>query len=258
VDLGTARARAALAATERTLTAVERVNAALLAAGQAYPAFFATLRGHLADVSRAARAAGDPAGLWRRSGRRPQRRRHHGGPRRPAAAGRLAQTVRRIVPYLAAGFPDFDGCDAWRRADPVNRDDPCPCSTGSNEATCTTSSAPTVTASSSPPGPNSCEVVVTAPGLEWLATFTRQLVDDHLAASGHNIVPIRSIYLWHGTVYDRTEARVALHTRTSLVSRIVDRANAKHPHDIPCVIALPIVSGNPSYVRWILDETTES
>jgi hypothetical protein len=30
---------------------------------------------------------------------------------------------RRLVPYLAAGFPDFDGLDAWLRADPVNRDD---------------------------------------------------------------------------------------------------------------------------------------
>jgi hypothetical protein len=30
---------------------------------------------------------------------------------------------RRIVPYLAAGFTDFDGFDSWLRADPVNRDD---------------------------------------------------------------------------------------------------------------------------------------
>jgi hypothetical protein len=30
---------------------------------------------------------------------------------------------RRIVPYLAAGFGDFNGFDAWLRADPVNRDD---------------------------------------------------------------------------------------------------------------------------------------
>jgi hypothetical protein len=30
---------------------------------------------------------------------------------------------RRIVPYLAAGFQDFDGFDGWLRADPVHRDD---------------------------------------------------------------------------------------------------------------------------------------
>jgi len=30
---------------------------------------------------------------------------------------------RRIVPYLASGFPDFDSFDSWLRADPVHRDD---------------------------------------------------------------------------------------------------------------------------------------
>jgi periplasmic divalent cation tolerance protein len=39
-----------------------------------------------------------------------------------------------------------------------------------------------------------CEVVITAPDPDWLADFTRQLVQDRLAASGHNITPARSIY----------------------------------------------------------------
>jgi hypothetical protein len=30
---------------------------------------------------------------------------------------------RRLVPYLATGADDFDGFDAWLRADPVDRDD---------------------------------------------------------------------------------------------------------------------------------------
>ena len=100
-----------------------------------------------------------------------------------------------------------------------------------------------------------CEVVITGPSQEWLATFTRQLVDDRLAACGHIIPAIRSIYRWEGTVHDEPEARVALHTRRSLVSAIVDRANRDHPYDVPCVIALPIVDGNPAYVDWVLRET---
>ena len=68
-----------------------------------------------------------------------------------------------------------------------------------------------------------CEVVITAPDPDWLVEFTRQLVADRLAASGHNITPIRSIYRWQGEIYDRPEARVALHTRRDLVARIVER-----------------------------------
>jgi periplasmic divalent cation tolerance protein len=100
-----------------------------------------------------------------------------------------------------------------------------------------------------------CEVVVTGPSQEWAARFTRLLVDEHLAACGHITNEIRSIYHWEDTVHDETEARVALHTRRSLVTAIVDRANRDHPYDVPCVIAVPIVDGHPAYLDWVLRET---
>jgi Lamin Tail Domain len=103
------------------------VNALLLAAGLAYPAFYGTLpvslRTHLADTSRTARAAQTPTGLWPRSTADPD------GPATVVSLDALEQLVvwpklfRRIVPYLASGAPDFDGFDAWLRADPIHRDD---------------------------------------------------------------------------------------------------------------------------------------
>jgi periplasmic divalent cation tolerance protein len=102
-----------------------------------------------------------------------------------------------------------------------------------------------------------CEVVITGPSQEWAAEFTRRLVDGHLAACGHIINEIRSIYRWEGSVHDEPEARVALHTRRSLVPAIVDRANRDHPYDVPCVIALPVVEGNPAYADWVLGETAD-
>ena len=102
-----------------------------------------------------------------------------------------------------------------------------------------------------------CEVVVTAADPDWLAEFTRRLVADRLAACGHVIPAIRSIYRWEGAVQDEGEARVGLHTRASLVPAITARANAEHPYDVPCVIALPIRDGNPAYLSWILDSTED-
>ncbi len=103
------------------------LNATILATGHAYPAFYATLpaalRNHLAATARTARAAQDPAGLWPRSTADPD------GAATVADRTVLQHLVtwpklfRRIVPYLAAGFRDFDGFDAWLRADPVHRDD---------------------------------------------------------------------------------------------------------------------------------------
>lgn len=103
------------------------VNAHLLAAGHAYPAFYATLpaqlRNHFAGLSRAARSSRPPLGLWPRSTADPN------AAARIIDLANLEQLVvwpklfRRIVPYLAAGFANFDGFDTWLRTDPVNRDD---------------------------------------------------------------------------------------------------------------------------------------
>ena len=103
-----------------------------------------------------------------------------------------------------------------------------------------------------------CEVVVTAPDAAWLATFTRTLVDERLAACGHVIPAIRSVYRWQGAVHDEAEARVGLHTRRALVPAIVARTAELHPYDVPCVIALPMVGGNPAYLGWLAAETREA
>jgi len=75
-------------------------------------------------------------------------------------------------------------------------------------------------------------------------------------ACGHNIAPIRAIYRWDGRVHDDVQARVGLHTRASLVRDIITRTERDHTDDVPCVIAFPILDGNPDYLQWIVDETT--
>ncbi|MBW0115340.1 divalent-cation tolerance protein CutA [Pseudonocardia abyssalis] len=99
------------------------------------------------------------------------------------------------------------------------------------------------------------EVVITAESAEWLADFTRSLVEGRLAACGHHIAPIRAIYRWQGDMFDERQARVGLHTRATLVPEIIARADRDHADDVPCVIAMPIVGGHPRYLQWIFEET---
>lgn len=102
-----------------------------------------------------------------------------------------------------------------------------------------------------------CEVVITAPDPEWLAAFTRRLVEDRLCASGHNVEHIHSIYRWKGEIYDKSEARVQLHTRRSLVPDIVERTQNEHPYEVPGILAIPVSDGSAAYLQWIRDETKE-
>src|SRR5262245_48066180 len=83
----------------------------------------------------------------------------------------------------------------------------------------------------------------------------RQLIEDGICASAHNIAPIRSIYRWQGEIHERTEGRVSLHTRQSRVSEIVARTKQEHPYEVPSISTRPITGGNPDYLAWIAKET---
>ncbi len=101
------------------------VNAALLAAGLAYPALYSTLPASL----RAEFAPDGPGGARRGAGLWPRATADPDGAAQIADRAALEALVlwpklfRRLVPYLAEGAAGFDGFDAWLRADPVNRDD---------------------------------------------------------------------------------------------------------------------------------------
>ena len=99
------------------------------------------------------------------------------------------------------------------------------------------------------------DVTITGPSSDWLADFARRLVSERLAACGNIVPQVRSIYAWEGAVEDDDEAPLILHTRESLVARIIERANQEHPDETPQVLALPIVNVNPPYRKWLLDST---
>jgi periplasmic divalent cation tolerance protein len=99
-----------------------------------------------------------------------------------------------------------------------------------------------------------CEVIISADDEGWLIDFTRSLVTDRLAACGHH-QPIRSVFRWQGAIQEERELRVALHTRQSLVDKIIERVRQAHPYDVPCVLAFPVTGGNPAYLEWVLAET---
>lgn len=100
-----------------------------------------------------------------------------------------------------------------------------------------------------------CEIVITAPDAEWLATFCRSLIEDRLAAAVHIIEKIRTLYRWQGEVHDTHEARAHLRTRKSHTNEILERAQTEHPYEVPSVIAFRLEPVNSDYHKWLLSET---
>jgi periplasmic divalent cation tolerance protein len=59
-----------------------------------------------------------------------------------------------------------------------------------------------------------------------------------------------------GQVCDKTEGRVSLRTRRSLLPQILDRVTGEHPYEVPSVV-VPIIDGGPDYLGWILEQTEQ-
>ncbi len=103
----------------------DSLNTFMLRRGHAYSAFYLTLpaelREHLRGVASLARAGS--AGLWAQATGTTDRA------ARITGLDMLQQLViwpklfRRLAPYFVQGHTNFDGLDAWLRADPRNRDD---------------------------------------------------------------------------------------------------------------------------------------
>jgi len=43
-----------------------------------------------------------------------------------------------------------------------------------------------------------------------------------------------------------------------LLGPLTEAIKALHSYEVSCVVALPILGGNPDFLRWIADETSPS
>lgn len=96
---------------------------------------------------------------------------------------------------------------------------------------------------------------MTASGPEEARRIGRALVEHRLAACVNIIEGMESIYWWEGRIQEDRETLLIAKTRAELFEPLLEKVKALHSYDCPCVVALPIESGNPEYLDWIGTET---
>lgn len=82
-----------------------------------------------------------------------------------------------------------------------------------------------------------------------------KLVQEKLAACvsvGQNIT---SFYEWKEKIESLTEVMLLIKTEAVLFDELKTFIEKNHPYDVPEIIAIPIVKGNNSYLRWIKEQT---
>jgi periplasmic divalent cation tolerance protein len=70
-----------------------------------------------------------------------------------------------------------------------------------------------------------------------------------------NIVPgISSSFWWQGKLDSVQENLLIVKSKASVLDDIVNLVKRHHSYDVPEIIALPIIGGNPDYLEWIAKE----
>lgn len=100
-------------------------------------------------------------------------------------------------------------------------------------------------------------VYMTAASRDEAKKIGRALVEERLAACANVIDGMESVYWWQGRLTEDREAVLIAKTRAELVPALTERVRALHSYTLPCVVALPLVGGNPAYLEWLEAETAK-
>jgi periplasmic divalent cation tolerance protein len=76
------------------------------------------------------------------------------------------------------------------------------------------------------------------------------LIEAKLAAC-INLMPVHSIYTWKGEVNSSQEWQLVIKTDLSQFAALSAKIQELHSYEVPEIIALPIVAGSESYLKWI-------
>jgi periplasmic divalent cation tolerance protein len=96
---------------------------------------------------------------------------------------------------------------------------------------------------------------VTCASEEEAMKIGKALVEERLCACANLLGRTTSIFWWEGKVHDAHEVALILKSRAELADKITARVRELHSYTVPCVVALPIEGGNPTFLRWIEEET---
>jgi periplasmic divalent cation tolerance protein len=83
----------------------------------------------------------------------------------------------------------------------------------------------------------------------------RAVVEARLAACANIIDGMDSIYWWKGELQVEKEAILIMKSRRDLFTELTEKVKSKHSYEVPCVVALPIETGNEDYLNWLMAET---
>jgi periplasmic divalent cation tolerance protein len=102
-------------------------------------------------------------------------------------------------------------------------------------------------------------VIFTTVGNKKEARRVAQAVLQKKLAACVNILDnLESVFWWQGKIDAAKEVLLMIKSKKRLLPKVIKLIKSRHSYEVPEIIALPIIAGNPDYLRWIDDAVGKS
>jgi periplasmic divalent cation tolerance protein len=86
--------------------------------------------------------------------------------------------------------------------------------------------------------------------------IAQTVVRSRLAACVNVMPAVQSTYQWQGAVEQAEEWTLMIKSKRSLFDKLRHQLRQIHSYQVPEIIAVPIVDGDPDYLEWMDRETS--
>lgn len=98
-------------------------------------------------------------------------------------------------------------------------------------------------------------VMVTCGNSAEAEAIANELLAERLVACVNIAGRIRSLFHWQGAVARESESLLLMKTRRDRFEQLSKRVKELHSYEVPEIIAMPVIVGNPDYLDWIEGST---
>ncbi len=98
-------------------------------------------------------------------------------------------------------------------------------------------------------------VITNVPDRATAERIADGLVTVGVAACVNIMAECASVYYWQGKLERASEIPLLIKTTRAAYPRLESALRKLHPYELPEIIALPVTSGLPEYLNWVIQET---
>lgn len=96
-----------------------------------------------------------------------------------------------------------------------------------------------------------CLVLCSCPSADAARQLADGLVTDRHAACVSILPGLTSVYGWQGQVESAEESLLLIKTRAANFPALELYIKARHPYEVPEIVAIPVMAGSAAYMAWL-------